>query len=126
MESFGLAWAYKILDYTLTPSDTGHLTVYYLFWIVLFVSVNTIWDIRTKKTPTFHLAKLREKADVLHHAATFCSSLLIITALISPAVGHLATETAIPMILAGGSGILRAIPALCPYEAQASLIEGPK
>jgi hypothetical protein len=103
--------------YIFAPADTPHLTAYYLFWIIVFFLIHVIWDVLTKKTPPFHLTMLREKVSVLHHASTFCSSTLVLTSLVSPAVAKVATDTAVPLILAGLSGILQAIPALCPYKA---------
>lgn len=98
------------------PSDVNQMTVFYLIWIGLFFSVNTIWDILTDKTPSFHIAMMKDKMDVLYGASTFCSSLLILIGLASPEVGKLSKDTILPLVLAGGAGLLRGLPALCPYK----------
>lgn len=59
---------------------------------------------------------MRDKVTVAYDAATFCSSILIISALISPTVRAISKDTTIPLIIAAVSGILRALPALCPYK----------
>jgi len=105
-----------LASFTLLPGTTSQLTVYYLFWILAFLLINTIWDIQSDKTPPFHIAMLKEKHGVLYNASTFCSSLLIITAIVSPTVRQIAKDTTLPLILAGVAGILRAVPALCPYD----------
>lgn len=101
------------------PSDVNQMTVFYLIWIGLFFIINTIWDIFTDKTPTFHIAMMKDKMDVLYGASTFCSSLLILIGLVSPEVGKLSKDTILPLVLAGGAGLLRGLPALCPYKPEA-------
>jgi hypothetical protein len=54
---------------------------------------------------------MKDKGEILYNASTFRSSLLILTSL------QLAKGTTVPLILAGFSGLIRAIPAFCPYEA---------
>lgn len=98
------------------PSDVNQMTVFYLIWIGLFFSINTVWDIITDKTPSFHIAMMKDKMDVLYGASTFCSSLLILIGLASPEVGKLSKDTILPLVLAGGAGLLRGLPALCPYK----------
>ncbi|MEH3118279.1 MAG: hypothetical protein PGN25_12005 [Methylorubrum populi] len=101
------------------PADVGEMTVYYLIWISIFFFINIFWDIRTSKTPSFHIANMKDKMDVLYGASTFCSSLLILIGLVSPTVKQLAKDTILPLILAGCAGILRGIPSLCPYKPEA-------
>jgi hypothetical protein len=105
------------LPYLLLPSDSGELAVYYLVWFSIFLTVNVGWDVLTKRTPRFHLDRFKDKGDVLFGASAFCSSLLILTGLISPGVQQLAKDTMVPLILAGFSGLIRALPSLCPYKA---------
>ncbi|RVU14031.1 hypothetical protein [Methylobacterium oryzihabitans] len=100
------------------PSDVNQMTVFYLIWIGLFFIINTVWDIVTDKTPAFHIATMKDKMDVLYGASTFCSSLLILIGLVSPEVGKLSKDTILPLVLAGGAGILRGLPALCPYKPE--------
>ena len=105
------------MPYFLLPSNLSELVAYYFAWTLLFLAINVIWDVATKRTPPFHLDRFKEKGDVLFSAAAFCSSLLILTSLESDAVQKVARDTTVPLILAGFSGLLRAIPALCPYRA---------
>lgn len=79
--------------------------------------VNVIWDIKTDRTPPFHLDRFKEKYDVVYNAATFCSGLLLLVGLVSPTVQALAKDTTVPLILAGSTSLLRAVPALCPYKS---------
>ena len=109
-------WFWWAMSYVVLPSDTAKLTIYYLFWMSLFIAINTIWDIWTPKTPKFHIAVMKDKQTVLYDAATFCSSLLIITAIASPTVRQISKDTTLPLLIAGASGLLRTIPALCPYK----------
>ncbi len=109
---------FDALHYFLLPPDSQHVVIYYLFWLVLFLSINVFWDIRTQKTPPFHLDHLKEKVPVLYDAATFCSSLLIITGMASHSVQALARDTTLPLLLAGFSGLLRSLPVLCPYKPE--------
>lgn len=110
-----------IVSFALTPSNSAELGIYYLFWISLFLGINVIWDVCTSRTPSFHLERLTEKGDVLFSAASFCSSLLIITSFLSTNVQQLSRDTMVPLILAGFSGILKAFPAICPYKKGDSL-----
>lgn len=93
------------------------MAAYYFVWIAVFLLTNVVWDIRTKRTPVFHLDRLKDKSDVVYNAVAFCSSLLILVALVSPTVQGLGKDTTVPIILAGFSGLLRALPALCPYKS---------
>jgi hypothetical protein len=90
---------------------------YYFIWISAFLLINVVWDWRSAYTANFHLEKLKDKGDVIHNAVTFCSSLLILTGLISAQVQELGRDTMIPLFLAGFSGLIRSLPALCPYKA---------
>lgn len=107
-----------MLSYILTPYDTPHLTAYYLIWITFFVLVNSIWDWRSKRTRPFHFLHLKEKSNLLYDGSSFCSSLLVIMSLISVDVQKLSTSITIPLLIAGGSGLLRSIVALCPYKLE--------
>lgn len=90
---------------------------FYFVWIAIFLGVNIVWDIQTRRTPKFHLDRLKDKYDVVYNAIAFCSSLLILVSLVSPTVQKLGKDTTVPLILAGFSGLLRALPALCPYKS---------
>ena len=105
-----------IVHYVLAPTNAVEITVYYLIWVVLFFAVNVLWDIRTDKTPDFHFLRLTTKIDVAHNAVSFCSSLLVIVGLLDREVGKLATDAIAPLLLAGLSGVLKSLPALCPYS----------
>jgi hypothetical protein len=102
--------------YMLTPQTVADVGVYYLLWMALFLIINVTWDVCTTKTEPFHIEKMKEKTSILHSAAFFCSSLLMLLTIIEPNVWALAKETYLPIILAGASGVLTSIPALCPYS----------
>jgi hypothetical protein len=105
-----------LLPLALAPSNSAELATYYLFWISVFLGINVIWDVCTSRTPRFHLERLTEKGDVLFSAASFCSSLLIIASFLSSHVQQLSRDTMVPLILAGFSGIIKTVPAICPYK----------
>jgi hypothetical protein len=106
-----------MLRYVLFPSDVGEMAGFYFVWMAFFLVVNVIWDIRTQRTPPFHMDRFKEKYDVVYNAATFCSGLLILVGLVSPTVRQLAKDTTVPLILAGFASLLRALPAICPYKS---------
>ncbi|MGX1321800.1 hypothetical protein AB7M17_005253 [Bradyrhizobium sp. USDA 377] len=112
-----------VLAVVLLPSNSSELAAYYLFWISLYLIVNVIWDVKTKRTPAFHLDRFKEKGDVLFSASSFCSSLLILVGLLSPTVRQLGKDTIVPLALAGFSGLIRAVPAICPYKSTDPLKE---
>jgi hypothetical protein len=105
-----------VLHYLFAPDSGPELSVYYLIWISIFLAVNIVWDIATPKTPPFHFTSLGSKVSTVHNAAFFCSSLLLVIAVIKPDIWNLAKESYIPNILAGVSGILTSLPAICPYK----------
>lgn len=72
--------------------------------------------IATKRTASFHMDRFKDKGDVLFSASSFCSALLILTGM-SPEVQQLGKDTLVPLVLAGFSGLIRALPALCPYKS---------
>jgi hypothetical protein len=94
------------------------LTSCYLVWVVPYAAINIIWDICSRRTERFHLSKMQTKMAVLHSAASLCSSVLIICALLSKSIEQLSEETAVPLVLASLSGILQAFSGLCPYELE--------
>jgi hypothetical protein len=113
----------SLVTYLFLPSNTGEMSVCYFVWISFFLIVNVAWDIKSRRTPTFHLDRFKDKGDVLFSASAFCSSILILGGLLSPRVQELAKDTTVPLILAGFSGLVRAIPALCPYKSTDNIPE---
>lgn len=113
-----------MLTYVLFPSDVGEMAGFYFVWTFLFLAINVGWDIKSNRTPPFHLERFKEKYDVVFNAATFCSGLLILVGLVSPTVGKLSQNTIVPLILAGFASLLRAIPAICPYKANDKPYDG--
>jgi len=77
--------------------------------------INVVWDVVTRKTPKFHISGLRDKISVLFSAAGFCSNLLLILRIFFPSIGNLA-DTPLALVLAGATGMLWTIPAICPYD----------
>jgi hypothetical protein len=109
-------WLGRHVHVLFTPANVGELPQFYLFWILAYCGINILWDIRTTKTPAFHVTRLNGKVSVLHNAATFTSSFMIIVGMFDPNVGKLAGETMIPLLLAGLSGIIVTIGEICPYK----------
>jgi hypothetical protein len=116
---FLMQYVLDVLFYLFTPQATADIGVFYFLWVTIFLSVNIAWDIFTSKTPQFHLSMLKAKLSILHSATFFCSSLLLLLTIAEPNLWILAKETYVPIILAGISGILTSVPALCPYEVAA-------
>jgi hypothetical protein len=106
----------KILHYTLLPQDHLQMYAFYFIWTMAFLLCNIVWDIVSPQTPKFHITMLKEKTHILHPATVFCTSILMLAAVLDEHVRHLTTESFVPLLLAGASGVLTAIPALCPYE----------
>lgn len=113
-----LEYSFYLLKCMFLPASTSDMAVYYLIWIILFLSINIFWDINSDKTPDFHLQNIKAKTGALYSAATFCSSMLLIISLFSEAVATIVGNTLVPVILAGLTGILHAISDLCPYPIE--------
>jgi hypothetical protein len=107
-----------IFHIVLAPSDVTELMYFYLFWVVLFLFINIVWDIYSSKTPKFHFTEIADKVTLLHPASFLCSSILIIVACIDPTVWKLAEEIKVPILLTGISGILTSAAACCPYKVR--------
>ena len=105
-----------VVHHLFTPSGSADLAEFYFAWVCIFLFINIVWDVGTDRTEKFQILKLREKTEVLHTAASFSSSLLLIIAVFDPVLWDLAKETYIPVLIAGASGILNTIPSLCPYD----------
>ena len=102
----------------LAPQNTGELPVFYLFWVVLYLAINIIWDIFSGRTPEFHLANLGQKSSVTFNAASFASSLLLVVGLCDKDTMKVAGDTIVPILLAGLSGVMFALQEICPYKPQ--------
>lgn len=99
------------------------MTVYYLFWIVLYFTVHIFWDWRSKQTPDFHIRRLDQKMNVLYSAATLASSLLVLLSILIEDVRNLVLDVSLPLVLAGLSGVLVSLPTLCPYDVPDSRLK---
>ena len=110
-------WTYFIPIFA--PAAPEHIGVFYLFWMSLFISINIIWDIRSKYTESFHISKMSNKTAVVYNAATFCSSFLLLLAVFQPPARVLAGDVFVPLALAGFSGVTQSIGAICPYTYEA-------
>jgi hypothetical protein len=108
-----------VLFYLFTPQGAADIGIFYFAWVAIFLSVNIIWDIFTSRTPEFHLSMLTTKLRTLHSATFFCGSLLLLLTIVEPNLWVLAKETYVPIVLAGISGVLTSLPAICPYEVGA-------
>ncbi|MFY0621934.1 MAG: hypothetical protein JXQ89_09585 [Pelagimonas sp.] len=100
------------------PTTSEHLVHAYLLWMGLFFVVNVTWDILTKKTPKFHLHRLKDKTTLAMGATSFCSSSLLLGSLLSEKTATVVGATPVPTLIAGTVGILLSITALCPYTEQ--------
>ena len=101
--------------YILFPQTPEELTKFYLVWVLGFFLVHLAWDIFSNKTPRFHITRLQGKVPTLFAATTAASSVVLLAGLVDATTGQVAGGSPIPIILAGGAGILNSISALCPY-----------
>jgi hypothetical protein len=108
-------WLESLFLIMFSPRVAEHIGGFYLLWMTIFIGINIIWDIRSKKTPTFHLSMMPQKTTVVYNAATFCSSILLLLAVFQPAARTLAGDVYVPLALAGFSGLTQSIGAICPY-----------
>lgn len=98
------------------PNSTAEVAVFYLFWVLLYLAINIIWDIRSSKTPDFHFAHLSKKTAVAFNAGSSASSMLLIAGLFNPPTMKVAGDTMVPIMLAGLSGVLFGLSELCPHK----------
>lgn len=106
----------------LAPATQHDLPIFYLFWVLLYLSVNVIWDIRSQRTPDFHVSLFAQKTPVAFNAASFASSLLLLIGLVSPPTMKLAGDTMLPIMMAGLSGVFFGIAEVCPYKPPKAII----
>lgn len=104
------------------PQTAADLPVFYLFWVLLYLTINIVWDVRTAQTPAFHLSHLGLKTPVAFNAASFASSLLILIGLVDKDVMKVAGDTLLPIMLAGLSGIFFGLSEICPYKPNRATI----
>lgn len=100
----------------IVPADKAGLAVYYLFWILLYAAIALAADFRSPNTPSFRLGDLRHKHGTLYNAASFASSLLILSGMFSASVRTVAGDTIVPLLLAGMSGMFMAVSDLDPRK----------
>lgn len=100
----------------LAPQTTGDLPIFYLFWVLLYLTINIVWDVRSGRTPTFHVSHLSQKTPVAFNAASFASSLLLIVGLCDKDTMKVAGDTFVPILLAGLAGLFFALSEICPYK----------
>lgn len=101
--------------YILFPQTPEELTKFYLIWVLGFFVIHLIWDVLSNKTPRFHITRLQGKVPTLFAATTAASSVVLLAGLLDATTGQVAGGSPIPIILAGGAGILNSVSALCPY-----------
>lgn len=110
----------------IAPQTAGDLAIYYLFWVLLYLAINVIWDIRTPHTEPFHIAHLgSKKTQTLFSAASFASSLLILVGLLDKDTMRVAGDTFVPIMLAGFSGVLFGVSEICPYKPSTKVFGPP-
>lgn len=120
MPDWFIALLQAVWHYLFAPRIKSDLPIYYLIWIGLFVMTNILWDVGTHRTKRFHLIDVSKKLGIVHQGSFFCSSLLLIIAAFNHGVWQMTEESYIPILIAGISGILASIPALCPYKLDAA------
>jgi hypothetical protein len=94
------------------PNTKQEVTVFYLFWTVLYLFAHLVWDFI--ENGGFDLYILRHKVTVMFSATGFSTSLLLILSLTNDNLFRIVGETTIPLIIAGFSGILIALSELKP------------
>lgn len=109
---------WSALELIYNPNSADKVSIFYLFWISVYVLIHVVWDIRSKYTRAFHISKLASKTSAAYNAATFASSLLILLSFIQPPLRPIVGDIVTPLILAGLSGVLQSVGALCPYDAK--------
>lgn len=109
--------------YILFPQTPEELTKFYLIWVLGFFLIHLVWDILSKKTPRFHITRLQGKVSTLFAATTAASSVVLLAGLLDATTGQVAGGSPIPIILAGGAGILNSVSALCPYPVSLAVSE---
>lgn len=109
----------------IAPQTPGEVPVFYLFWVALFCAINIIWDVRSGRTPAFHIGNLGQKTPVAFSAASFVSSLLLLIGLLDKATMKVAGDTYVPILLAGMEGSLIALQDLRPYKPPVPPVAGP-
>lgn len=110
--------------YILFPQTPEELSRFYLVWVLGFFLIHLVWDVLSRKTPRFHIPRLQGKVHTLFAATTAASSVVLLAGLIDSTTGQVAGGSPIPLILAGGAGILNSLPALCPYPVGLNAHEG--
>lgn len=99
-----------------SPAEVSQVGIFYLFWMSLFVGINIIWDILSKKTGPFHPKKLKDKTSMAFAASTFCSSLIILLSIFQPSVAKAVGDAVAPLVLVGVIGLLNALGEICPHN----------
>lgn len=98
------------------PSNSSELIVAYFAWVSVYVIINIAWDYNTKRTPDFHWHDIGDKGSAILGGSTLCSSVFVLSSLLSPKTAALVDTTLVPIIFAGGAGVLQSLVALCPYR----------
>ena len=104
----------------IAPQTVQEPPIFYLFWILAYLTVNIVWDIRSGRTPPFHVAHMSAKTTVAFHDASFTSSLLIVVGLLDKDTMKVAGDTMLPLVLAGLSGVFFSVSEICPYRPDKS------
>lgn len=88
----------------------------YLIWFLTFIVINVIWDIRSKRTPGFHLARFKSKMSVAGGSTTFTSGILIFASAIDPVTRSVVGSNPAALVLAAAASMFLSLPYLCPYS----------
>jgi hypothetical protein len=113
-----LVFIVEFLWHIIFPANLRELSISYLFGSMLYLSINIIWDMKSKYTPSFHFSTLKEKMDTLFNGVTCSSSFLVISSVFDAKTAEVVGASGIAYVLAGLSGILVSLSALCPYDAK--------
>lgn len=113
----------QIAQTVFAPSTTDQIPTFYCVWMLIYIAVHIVWDARSERTPSFNVVRLAQRHHLIYSGATFASSLLIVLGVLTNSVRELISDTALPLLIAGGSGILSSISAAAPYRLRHDEIE---
>jgi fatty acid desaturase len=102
------------LSILLYPATKEEITIFYLFWTVLYIAIHLFWEWSIGK---FKLIKLKSKVPVLFSATSFATSIILLLSLTDPNLFKIVGDSVIPLIIAGLSGVLFGLSELVPTPA---------
>jgi len=95
-------------------NSKNDIAIFYVIVTALFLTIHIVWDYRSEKTPPFDLRNLKAKVPVVFSAVTFCSSFLLLAALLDRNIFPLLGDSIVPVLVSGSAGILISLADLSP------------